>query len=145
MSEMPRIQAVILPIIRAGMPGVTVTSWGADIDYRQFPIINVRRVGGKRHTRRPTELSLPVVEMSAYGEVGLPETEQIYEDALEVLYEAVRLQTQTPAGYLHSMKETMGMTQFSSLYMDSWRVQGLIQFGVRPNPNVNQEIIHVTK
>ena len=63
---------------------------------------------------------------------GLPETEQLYEDALEALYEAVRKQTQTDAGYLHSIKETLGATQFSSLFQDSWRVQGLIQLGIRP-------------
>jgi hypothetical protein len=29
----------------------------------------------------------------------------------------------------------MGATQFSSLFQDSYRVQGLIQFGVRPPNN----------
>jgi hypothetical protein len=147
MSKMPRVQAVVLPLLRDALPPeITVSSWVADIDYRTFPILNVRRVGGKRHLRRPTQLGLPVIEMSVYGTVGLPETEQIYEDALEALFEAVRLQTQTPAGYLHSMKETMGMTQFSSLFMDSWRVQGLIQLGVRPKQvTLNQENIHVTE
>ena len=133
MSVMPRVQAVLLPLLRAALPGsVKVGSWVEDIDYRNFPIINVRRVGGVRHDRKPVDLAFPVVEMTAYGIEGLPETEQLYEDALEALYEAVRLQTLTDAGYLHSIKETMGATQFSSLMMDSWRVQGLIQVGVRP-------------
>ena len=132
MSKLPRIAAIVLPILRESMPGVNVITWGADIDYREFPILNIRRVGGRRHDRKPMDLGFPVIEMTAYTDVGLPETEQLYEDALEALYEAVRLQKQTPTGYLHSIKETMGATQFSSLYMDSWRVQGLIQLGLRP-------------
>lgn len=132
MPDLPRVQAVVLPILRESFPDVTVQSWGADIDYRVFPILNIRRVGGVRDFIRPKQLDKPVIEMTAYTDIGLPETEQLYKDALEVLYNAVRVQKQTEAGYLHSMKETMGMTQFSSLYMDSWRVQGLIQFGVRP-------------
>ena len=132
MSKFPRASSVVLPILRAALPGITVNTWGADIDYREFPFVNIRRVGGARHDRRPTEFAKPVMEMSVYTAEGLPETEQLYEDALEALYEAVRQQTQTSAGYLHSIKETMGMTQFSSLFQDSWRVQGLIQLGVRP-------------
>jgi len=132
MPVMPRVQSVVLPIIREALPDVTVTSWGADIDYRDFPLINIRRVGGVRHGERPDLLDKPVIEMTAYTTVGLPETELLYMDALEALYDAVRKQTQTDAGYLHSIKETMGMTQFSSLFMDSWRVQGLIALGVRP-------------
>lgn len=143
MSRMPRISPIVLGILRDSLPGVTVTTWGADIDYREFPVINIRRVGGKRHETKPNLLAFQVVEMTAYTNVGLPETEQLYEDALEALYEAQRLQTLYPEGYLHSIKETMGATQFSSLFQDSWRVQGLIQLGHRPLQN--QEIIHVTK
>lgn len=132
MAKMPRVSSVVLPILRAALPEVTVSTWGVDIDYREFPIINIRRVGGVRHDRRPEQLDKAVIEMTAYSGEGLPETELLYETALEVLYRAVREQTLTDAGYLHSMKETMGMTQFSSPFQDSWRVQGLIQLGVRP-------------
>jgi hypothetical protein len=131
-SRMSRVQAVVLPILREALPDVTVTSWGADIDYRKFPILNIRRVGGVRNMTKPMQLDKATIEMTAYTEVGLPETEQLYIDALEVLYDAVAQQKIMEAGYLHSIKETMGMTQFSSLYMDSWRVQGLIALGVRP-------------
>jgi hypothetical protein len=139
MSRLPRLSPIVLQILREALPGVTVTTWGADIDYRDFPLINIRRVGGKRDNRKYWLFSMPVVEMTCYTAEGLPETEQLYEDALEALFEAVRLQKQYPSGYLHSMKETMGLTQFSSLFMDSWRVQGLIQLGLRPNPISNQE------
>lgn len=139
MSKMPRIQAVVLPLLRAAFedvtPAVTVNSWVPDIDYRSFPIVQVRRIGGFRHKTNPTKLSLPVIEMTAYTkspEGGLVETEQLYEDALEALFLAVRNQTQTDAGYLHSIKETFGATEFSSLFQDSWRIQGLIQLGLRP-------------
>lgn len=132
---MPRVQSIVLPILRKALPDVNVRSWGEDIDYRMLPAINVRRVGGVRNKSQPMRLDLAVVEMTAYGNVGLPETELLYIHALEALYEATRNQTQTDAGYLHSIKETMGMTQFSSSMMDSWRVQGLIQLGVRPRSN----------
>lgn len=134
MSRMPRIQAIVLPILRESFPDVNVRSWGEDIDFRTFPILNVRRIGGVRSKKLPMDMDMAVIELTAFGDEGLPETEQLYLDALEVLYDSVRDQRVTPEGYLHSMKETMGMTQFSSLFMDSWRVQGLIQFGIRP-PN----------
>lgn len=136
MSKIHRVQAIVLPILREALPGVRVGSWVEDIDYRTFPLMNVRRIGGVRHDRRPKDLGMPVIEMTAFTTEGLPETEQLYEDALEALYDAVRRQKETPDGYLHSIKETMGATQFSSLFMDSWRVQGLIQLGVRP-PRTN--------
>lgn len=140
MSKMPRVQAIVLPLLRdAGLEAhgtaATVNSWIPDIDYRQFPLIQVRRFGGIRNPKRPTLLSTPVIELTVYTQApagDLPATEQLYEDALEALYAAVRKQTQTPAGYLHSMLETLGETQFSSLFQDSWRVQGLIQLGIRP-------------
>ena len=132
MATMPRIQSVVLPILRDALPNTKVGSWVEDIDFRDFPLVNVRRIGGPRHDRRPTQLAMPVIELTCYSTVGLVETEQLYEDALEALYESVRLQRKTSAGYLHSMKEAMGATQLPSPFMDSWRVQGLIQFGVRP-------------
>lgn len=145
MPKLHRVQRIVLPILRDasltandGDDGpadpVTVTSWAPNIDYRTFPMINVRRLGGIRNPMRPTLLSTPVIEMTAYGGVNqqLEGTEQLYEDALETLYYAVKNQTQTEHGYLHSIFETMGATQFSSPFQDSWRVQGLIQLGVRP-------------
>lgn len=138
MAEMPRIQSVVIPILRdALVPGKakTVGSWIPNINHRDFPLVNVRRLGGFRHAGHPTKLSLPVIEMTVYHQDGLVACEKLYEDALEVLYDAVKKQTQTEAGYLHSIKETMGATQFSSEYMDSWRVQGLIALGLRPPRN----------
>lgn len=132
MPVMPRVQSVVIPILRDALDGVTISSWVPDIDYREFPLINIRRVGGVRHGERPDLLDKSAIEMTCYTTTGLIDAELLYMDALEALYEAVRKQTQTDAGYLHSIKETMGMTQFSSLFMDSWRIQGLIALGVRP-------------
>ena len=134
MSRLPRVQAIVIPILREAFPDTKVGSWIEDIDHRTFPMLNVRRLGGTRHETRPTELGFPVIELTAFGTEGGPETEQLYEDALEALYDAVKTQKQTPAGYLHSIRENMGATQFSSLFQDSWRVQGLIRLGIRP-PN----------
>lgn len=134
MPALPRVASIVLPILRSAetLEGVSIGTWIEDIDLREFPMINIRSVGGARHETEPLLFGKTVIEMTAYGTEGLPETELLYMDALEVLYEAVKYQTQTEAGYLHSIKETLGMTQFSSLFMDSWRVQGLIALGVRP-------------
>ena len=133
MPKMPRVQAIVLPILRNALDeNITVTTWIPDIDYRDFPLINIRRLGGIRNGERPDLLDRPVIEMTVYTTEGLPETETLYQEALEALHDAVRYQTQTDAGYLHSMIETMGMTQFSSPFQDSWRVQGLIALGIRP-------------
>jgi hypothetical protein len=137
MSKLPRVAKIVVPILRETFTplGVTVNTWVPDIDYREFPLIQVRRLGGARNPKKPLQFGLPVIELTAYTKTpdgDLPKTEQLYEDALEALYLAVRHQTVTEAGYLHSMKETLGATQFSSLFQDSWRVQGLIQLGIRP-------------
>lgn len=131
--RMPRVQAVALPILRAALPdAVKVGSWVEDLDHRAFPMVNVRSLGGFRNLKRPEDLSLPVIEMTAYTVDGLIETENLYQDALSALYDAAKRQVLTEHGYLNSVFETMGATQFSSLYMDSWRVQGLIRLGLRP-------------
>ncbi|AXH46766.1 tail terminator [Mycobacterium phage Acolyte] len=126
------------PILRGDprLEGVTVTTWVPDVDYREFPMIQVRRIGGVRNPKAPTLHVLPVIELSAYTDAlgdseGLITCEELYETALDVLYDAVKDQIVTPAGYLQSIYETMGATQFSSLFQDSWRVQGLIRLGVR--------------
>ncbi|MGB0969734.1 MAG: hypothetical protein ACPGVG_02050 [Mycobacterium sp.] len=133
MTEMPRVQAVVLPILRAypALDGVTIGSWTEDIDYRTLPMINVRRLGGLRHETRPTLLDRPVIEMTVYHSKGIVETEDLYADALEALYAAAKNQTQTEAGYLHSIKETMGQTQSRSEFIASWKVQGHIALGLR--------------
>ena len=135
MAVMPRVQAVVIPILRDAFVGLKVGSWVEDVDYRDFPMLNVRRVGGFRNMRFPKKLDLAVIELTAYGSEGLIETEKLYSDALEALYDAAETQAHSTVGYIHSVKETMGMTQFSSLFMDSWRVQGLLQIGVRPLSN----------
>ncbi|WXX09733.1 tail terminator [Mycobacterium phage MS619] len=133
MSKLPRVQTVVAPILRNDprLDGVTVVTWVPDIDFREFPMLQVRRIGGIRNPNAPLLHTLPVIELTAYTTDGLIETEELYETALEVLYDAVRNQTQTEAGYLTSIYETLGATQFSSLFQDSWRIQGLIRLGVR--------------
>ena len=133
MASMPRVQQVVLPILRGDprLAGVIVTTWVPDIDYREFPILNVRRIGGIRNPKAPNLHAMPIIEMTAYTNTDLIACEELYETALDVLYDAVDNQTQTPAGYLQSLYETMGATQFSSSFQDSWRVQGLIKLAIR--------------
>lgn len=128
--KMPRIQAVIIPRFRVELPGVLVTSWVPDVDHRTFPLLNVRRLGGLPVDVK--RLDRPVIELTAYSADGLVATEDLFMDARQVLWDMVDNQTVTPSGYLHSFFETMGPTQFDSPFDDTWRIQGLIQLGVRP-------------
>lgn len=137
--RIPRVHSVVLPYLRAELipeyPGLTIGSWVRDVKDRTFPIINLRRLGGLAHARRPDQLDRPVVELTAYGDkkLGLVGTENLYLDARFLLQEMVKLQIVVPgAGHLHSFFETMGPTQFDSPYDDTWRIQGLIQLGLRP-------------
>lgn len=133
MASMPRVQKILLPILRGDprLDGVHISTWVPDIDYRQLPIVNVRRIGGIRNPDLPTLHASPVIELTVYHDVDLIAAENLYETVLDVLYDAVKYQTTTDHGSLQSIFETMGATQFSSSYMDSWRVQGLIRCSVR--------------
>ncbi|QZH60487.1 hypothetical protein K1X22_01250 [Mycolicibacterium farcinogenes] len=129
---MPRPQDVVLPILRTavGDQFAKLGSWTEDVDHRQFPLLNVRRAGGSRP--RP-QLALPLVELSVYGTDSIAATERLYDDVLEALYAAVRAQTPTDAGYLHSITETVGATQVASPFQSSWLVRGTVRLGIRPS------------
>jgi hypothetical protein len=134
MPQMPRVQRIVLPILRDALtqyPGLKIGSWVEDIDYRDFPMVNVRRVGGLPSRSQPLLLGKPVIEMTVYATEDLPSTEDLYQDALEALYNAWWKQQKTDYGTIAFVDETMGMTQFDSPFQDSWRVQGLIQLGTR--------------
>lgn len=132
-DRFPRFQEVVLPILREGLPGVEITSWIPDIDYRVYPMINIRRLGGVRDRSAPLWMDHPVMEITVYGDEGLPETEEIYTQALDVLLDAWKNQVVVEDGHLSYVREVMGQTQFSSPFQDSYRVQGLIQLGIRAN------------
>lgn len=134
MSNAPRVQAVVIPLLRAALDNdVTVSSWIPDVDDRSFPIVNVRALGG-RDSGWYAQLKLPVVEITAYGNETLEATELLMDDALNAIEDAVYKQTDVPGvGHLHSMFITFAPGQFDSPYDDTWRVQALIQLGVRPS------------
>lgn len=142
--RMPRIQAVVLPILRAGFstvrPDIEIGSWVDEVARRSFPLINVRRLSGISNSNGdPDLLGKPVIELTAYSNnkdadyKGYPGTEQLLMDADFLIQTAVANQTIVPdVGYLHSYFQTMGPMQFDSPYEDTWRVQMLIQLGLRP-------------
>lgn len=111
-------------------PGLDVPSWNKDVDYRTFPILQVRRLGGLAKDLR--RLDRAVIELTAHTNVDLPTTEDLLLDAQTVLYDMVDKQIVTPAGSLNSIRMTMGPTQFDGIFDDTFRVQSLIQLGVRP-------------
>lgn len=131
--DMPRIQEVLLPYFREQFPTVHFSTWYNPTDHRTFPFVNVRRLGGlPKDVRR---LDFPVIELTAYTRDGLELTEDLYLDVRTALWDMVDKQIVTDAGYLHSYFETMGPTQFDSPFENSWRIQGLIQLGLRPPRN----------
>lgn len=131
----PRFQKVVMHILREEFGrDAEISSWMNDIDYRQYPTINVRRLGGYRSSRFPDRMDHPVMEMTVYHGDGLIEAEEIYSRAVDAIFRAWHTQQMTPDGHIAYVRETMGMTQISSLFQDSWRVQGLIQIGVRSDP-----------
>lgn len=129
---MPRVEDIILPLLRSALPGVTVGTWVEDIDHRSFPLVHLHHIGGVRHDRRPKQLAMPEVQMACMRSDNLANTTIMYNTALEALYDAWLNQTVTPAGYLSSFVETTGMRQGPSPYQDSWFVSGTMKFGVRP-------------
>lgn len=127
---LPRVQEIILPVLREQLPGVKCGSWVESVDFRRLPIINVRRLGGVDVDL--DRFGKPTIELTAYSSDGIVGTEELFLDARQVIWNMVRHQTTTEAGYLHSFFESMGPTQFDSPYDDTWRIQGLISLGVRP-------------
>lgn len=132
-TKFPRFQEILIPILRRGLPdNVKVGSWIEDIDYREYPLVNVRRVGGPRSSKQPFLMDSPTVEITAYHSDGIIEAEELYAKCVDIIFRAHDEQWLTDAGYISHVEERMGMTQFSSLFQDSWRIQGLIAITVRP-------------
>ncbi len=129
--RIPRIQEVVLPLLKAELPGVQVTSWVPDVQDRQFPIVNVRRLGG--YEIDVDMYDRAVIELTAYTDTNLVDCEDLLLDARQILWDAWKAQTVVPGkGSIGSFFTTLGPTQFDSPYDDTWRVQTLIQLGLRP-------------
>jgi hypothetical protein len=139
MPVMPRVQRIVLPILRDALPDrVKCGSWLEDVDYRELPLVNVSRTGGVRHNKHPKKLSFPDVELLVISADGLVEAEELYDDALEALYDAVSRQKILPGGfYLHSILETSGPNNLETPFNDSWAIQGVIALGIRPPKSSN--------
>lgn len=139
--RMPRVQSVVLPILRAGLPLAddSIGSWYPEVVTRTFPLVNVRRLGGLDNPANPDDLALPVVEITSYTNkrdsqyIGLTGAEDLLHDSLYLIWKAVDTQTVVPGvGYLHSYFVTFGPTQLDSPFESTFRVQALVQLGLRP-------------
>lgn len=128
--NIPRVEAIVLPILRSAFPDAQVTSFIPDVSQRRYPLINVRRIGGLAVAMdRLDRASLEMVVVSAES---LAAAQDLYLDARQAIWNAVDQQTVTDAGYLHSFTESVGPMVTTSAFDDTWMVQGLIQLGVRP-------------
>jgi hypothetical protein len=129
--RIPRIQEVVLPILKAELPGVQVVSWVPDVADRQYPIVNIRRLGGLEVDVDMYDRA--VIELTVFTDTNLIDCENLCLDARQVLWDAWKKQTVVPGkGSIGSFNTTLGPTQFDSPYDDTWRVQTLIQLGLRP-------------
>lgn len=129
---MIRPQAIVLPLLRAALPGVDVVSVAPDVDHRTYPMVAVHRAGGTRNPNLPNRHARPVLNIEAVSADGLIEAEELYEDALEAVFAAVAAQTVVPSlGYLQSVREAQGASQSPSSPPDTWAVNGSVQLGVR--------------
>lgn len=129
--RIPRVQEIVLPILKAELPGVQVVSWVPDVEDREFPMLNVRRLGGLEVDVDMYDRA--VIEVTAYTDTNLIDCENLCLDARQVLWDAWKKQTVvTNKGSIGSFFTTLGPTQFDSPYDDTWRVQTLIQLGLRP-------------
>lgn len=129
--RIPRVQEIVLPILKAELPGVQVVSWVPDVDDRQYPIINIRRLGGLEVD--VDMLDRAVIEVTAFTDTNVMECEDLCLDARQILWNAWKRQTVVSGkGSISSFFTTLGPTQFDSPYDDTFRVQTLIQLGLRP-------------
>lgn len=127
---MPRVQEVLVPTLRIAFPSVSITTWIPDVDKRNLPLVNIRRVGGTAVDVQ--RLDNASIEIAAHTREGLVDTEDLYLNVREVVWHLVADQTVTDAGYFHSFRETIGPMTTESPFENSWRVQGVIQLGLRP-------------
>ncbi|GAB4964540.1 hypothetical protein BB734_24060 [Mycobacterium avium subsp. hominissuis] len=117
---MIRVQTVVLPILRAALPGVAVLSAPADVEHRSYPLVVVQRAGGTRNPNAPRLHALPVLEMTATSDVGPVEAEELYGRALDALL---------AAGHV---RELVGPEPADSP-QDTWAVSGTIRVSTK-NP-----------
>lgn len=128
---MPRVQEVLLPILRAELPGVSITGKLPPVAFRDYPLVNIRRIGGSAVDMR--FLDRPTLEVLAVTDGTPVDAENLYLDVRQAIFDAVDRQTVVEGvGHLHSFAEQMGPTPFDSPYSNTWGVQGLIQVGLRP-------------
>lgn len=129
--RIPRVQEIVLPILKAELPGVQVVSWVPDVDDRLYPIVNVRRLGGLEVD--VDMLDRAVVEVTCFTDTNVQDCENLCLDARQILWNAWKRQTVVAnKGSISSFFTTLGPTQFDSPYDDTYRVQTLIQLGLRP-------------
>jgi len=127
---MNRVQGIILPILRAELPDVMFTSSIPDVDDREYPLVNIRRLGGVPvWMDRLDRVTVEIIAVSAESPIA---SEELYMDVRQVIWDAKDRQVTNDKGYIHSFRETVGPTAVSAPFPDTWMFQGLIQLGVRP-------------
>jgi len=129
--KMMRVQSVLLPVLRAELPEVTFTGKLPPVDFREYPLVNIRRIGGSSIDVQ--FLDRPTIEILAVDDTPV-HSEDLYLDVRQVIFDLVQSQTVIEGvGHLHSFNEAMGPTPIESPLSGTWATQGLIQIGLRPS------------
>lgn len=130
--NLPRTAPVLLTILRGALPqSVAVRTWTEDVDYREFPLVTLHKLpAGSRNNKRPNVLRTVTFEMVAIVPTCLEDAEDLWEEALEALYDAQRRQVATPNGSLTSLDDT-GCGDVGSPFPDTFAASGFIRLGHR--------------
>lgn len=124
---------VVLPLLRAALPAVTVSTW-TEATGRTYPLVMIGRAGGSRHETRPRLLSVPELDFSAISDEAPESTDVLYDDVYMALFDAVRAQTVVPGvGYLHSLSEDAGPMTTRGPWPDTYMTSGTVRVGIRPH------------
>ena len=130
---MIRPAELILPELRAKLPGVSVVTDVTDVDHRQFPLLLVTVTSCRLYEKGAESFWVAAFDMNANSKTDLASAESLYYSARAALYSMWRDQKVTAKGWVHSFTENMGATRANPLFEDSWRFLGNIQLGLRPN------------
>ncbi len=100
---------VLLPILRAGLPGVTVRSRAPDPVPDYLPLVVIRRTGGS--SDHPEFIDVPWINVQCWAGPtpqmdAFRAAHNLADDVRRVLWTAWRTQQTTPAGWIRRVRES---------------------------------------
>lgn len=101
---------VVLPLLRSGLPGVTVMTRVPNEVSKHVPLVVCRRTGGSSFA--PTFCDEPFINIQCWAAAGAEDASRtasrLADDVRRVLWTAWRQQITVPAGHLAILRESQG-------------------------------------